>query len=209
MATLLRIDSSPLGSEASFSRQLSAEFVQHWQQAHPDGKVISRDLASTELPVVTAAWIGAAYTSEANLTANQRQILAMSNELIGELNAADEYVIGVPMHNFSIPSTLKLWVDQIVRAGKTFTYKDGAPSGLLRGKKVTFVIASGGVYEQGSPLAAMNFAEPYLRSIFGFIGVTDATFINAGGTARVRMGVDRETIVQPAVASIRAQFQTA
>ncbi len=209
MATLLRIDSSPLGSEASFSRQLTTEFVQRWLEAHPNGKIVSRDLASTELPLVTADWIAAAYTPEANLTPDQRAILAISNELLGELNAADEYVIGVPMHNFSLPSTLKLWIDQIVRAGKTFTYKDGAPSGLLRGKKVTFVTASGGIYEQGSPLAAMNFVEPYLRSIFGFIGVTDATFINAGGTSRVRMGVDRKTIVQPALASIRAQFQMA
>src|SRR6266481_5685642 len=101
MPTLLRIDSSPLSPDASFSRQLTAEFVQHWQQAHPDGKVITRDLSATELPVVTADWIGAAYTPEAALTPHQKQVLAVSNELIGELQAADEYVIGVPMYNFS------------------------------------------------------------------------------------------------------------
>src|ERR1017187_8283500 len=104
MATLLRLDSSPLGSEASFSRQLAAEFVQEWQHRHPDGKVITRDLAATDLRPVSAAWIGAAYTPEGSLTARQREILATSDELIAELKAADEYVIGVPMHNFSIPS---------------------------------------------------------------------------------------------------------
>ncbi len=206
MPTLLRIDSSPLSGDASISRQLTAEFVQHWRQANPDGKVITRDLTTTELPLVTADWIGAAHSPEAGLTPRQQEVLAISNELIGELRAADEYVIGVPMHNFSIPSVLKLWIDQIVRAGKTFSYEGGTPAGLLLQKKATFLVASGGVYDQGTPMAAMNFAEPYLRSIFAFLGVTDTTFINAGGIAKLRYGADRETIVQPALASIRAQF---
>jgi len=206
MPTLLRIDSSPLSGDASISRQLTAEFVQHWRQANPDGKVITRDLTTTELPLVTADWVGAAHSPEAGLTPRQQEVLAISNELIGELRAADEYVIGVPMHNFSIPSVLKLWIDQIVRAGKTFSYEGGTPAGLLLQKKATFLVASGGVYDQGTPMAAMNFAEPYLRSIFAFLGVTDTTFINAGGIAKLRYGADRETIVQPALASIRAQF---
>ena len=206
MPTLLRIDSSPLSGDASISRQLTAEFVQHWRQANPDGKVITRDLTTTELPLVTADWVGAAHSPEAGLTPRQQEVLAISNELIGELRAADEYVIGVPMHNFSIPSVLKLWIDQIVRAGKTFSYEGGTPAGLLLQKKATFLVASGGVYDQGTPMAAMNFAEPYLRSIFAFLGVTDTSFINAGGTAKLRYGVDRETIVQPALTTIRAQF---
>ncbi|HEY9141426.1 MAG TPA: NAD(P)H-dependent oxidoreductase [Bryobacteraceae bacterium] len=209
MATLLRIDSSPLGKDTSFSRQLTAEFVREWQRQHPDGNVITRDLANTKLQPVSAEWIGAAYTPEGSLTARQREILADSDELIAELKAADEYVVGVPMHNFSIPSVLKLWIDQVVRAGKTFVYENGAPVGLLAGKKATFITASGGVYEQGSPSSAMNFVEPYLRSVFGFIGVTDARFVNAGGTAKIRYGVDRESILQPALASIRAQLRAA
>ena len=209
MTTLLRIDSSPLGSERSFSRQLTSEFVERWQQTHPGGKVITRDLAITKLPRVNAEWIGAAYTPEGSLTHGQKEILAISDELIAELHAADEYVFGVPMHNFSIPSTLKLWIDQIVRAGKTFSYENGKPTGLLVNKKATFLVASGGVYDQGTPMAVMNFVEPYLRSMFNFIGVTDTSFINAGGTAALRQGVDAGAILQPAVASIRAQFQTA
>jgi FMN-dependent NADH-azoreductase len=208
MKTILRIDSSPLDS-ASFSRQLTAEFVQKWQQMNPDGKVIARDLATTKLSPVNAEWIGAAHTPEPSLTPRQREVLALSEELIAELNAADEFVFGIPMHNFSIPATLKLWIDQIVRIGKTTSYENGAPAGLLRNKKATFLVASGGVYSPGTPMAAMNFVEPYLRSVFGFIGVTDTRFVNASGTARLLYGIDRETILQPALASIHAHFQAA
>jgi FMN-dependent NADH-azoreductase len=206
MATLLRIDSSPLGSDASFSRQLTTELVQQWQRTHLDGKLTTRDLATTKLQPVSAEWIGAARTPETTRSTSQHEALAVSNQLIAELEAADEYVIGVAMHNFSIPAVLKLWIDQIARAGKTFSYENGTPAGLLRNKKATFFIASGGVYDQGTPMAVMNFVEPYLRSLFGFIGVTDVTFINAGGTGKLQYGVDRQTILQPALASIHAQF---
>jgi FMN-dependent NADH-azoreductase len=209
MSTLLRVDSSPFPGETSFSRQLTSEFVAQWRDAQPDGHVIERDLAHTALAPLSAEWVAAAYTPEASRTPEQNVLLATSDALIAELQAADEYVFGVSMHNFSIPSTLKLWIDQIARVGKTFSYDGGTPAGLLRNKKATFLVASGGVYEQGTPMAAMNFVEPYLRSVFGFIGVKDVTFINAGGTSRARFGVDRGTILQPALASIRAQFQAA
>jgi FMN-dependent NADH-azoreductase len=209
MSTLLRIDSSPFPGEASFSRQLTSQFVAHWRESHPDGQVIDRDLAQTSLATVNAPWIAAVYTPEAARTPDQNAALAGSDKLIAELQTADEYVFGVSMHNFSIPSSLKLWIDQIARAGKTFSYEGGTPAGLLRGKKATFLVATGGVYEQGTPMAAMNHIEPYLRSVFGFLGVTDVTFINASGTGRARFGVDRATILQPALASIRAQFQAA
>src|ERR1700739_311681 len=144
MKTLLRIDSSPLNSEASFSRQLTAEFVRQWQQKHLEGRVITRDLSPTTLAPVTAEWIAAAHTPEDSLTPGQRQALGISDELIAELQAADEYVIGVAMHNFSIPSVLKLWIDQVVRAGRTFSYESGAPVGKLLDKKATFLVSSGG-----------------------------------------------------------------
>jgi FMN-dependent NADH-azoreductase len=209
MSVLLRIDTSPFTGESSFSRQLTAEFAGQWGQSHPDGRIIPRDLAQTALSPVNAEWIGAAHTPETALAPSQRAVLATSDTLIAELQAADEYVIGVAMHNFSIPSSLKLWIDQIARAGKTFSYENGTPAGRLHNKKATFLVASGGVYEQGTPMAAMNFVEPYLRAVFGFLGVKDVSFINAGGTARARYGVDGATILQPALASIRAQFQTA
>jgi FMN-dependent NADH-azoreductase len=205
MPTLLHIDSSPLG-EASISRHLTAEFVEQWQLAHPDGKVITRDLTSSGLTALDGQWIGAAYTPEASRTPEQKQALALSDTLIAELFEADEYVFGVPMHNFSIPGTFKLWIDQIARAGKTFAYVDGAPKGLLTGKKATFLIASGGVYGAGSAMASFNFVEPYLRTVFGFLGVADTTFQTAGGTASLMRGGSREELLLPQVEAIRARF---
>jgi FMN-dependent NADH-azoreductase len=110
------------------------------------------------------------------------------------------------MHNFGIPSTLKLWIDQVVRAGKTFGYTATGAQGLLTGKKATLLIASGGVYEQGSVLAALNFVTPYLRTIFGFIGVTDVNFIAAGGTKKLMTGeVDPQTFLAPSLEKVHAQ----
>jgi len=209
MPTLLHIDSSPLGA-ASISRHLSTEFVQNWKEANPDGKIITRDLTSSNLSPVTAEWVGAAYTPEDKRTPAQRELLAVSDTLIADLQAADEYVFGVPMHNFGIPSTLKLWIDQVARAGKTFSYANGTPEGLLKNKKATFLVASGGVYDPATVMASFNFVEPYLRTIFGFLGVTETSFVNAGGAAALSYGkIDRQTFLQPHVESIRAQFQAA
>jgi FMN-dependent NADH-azoreductase len=209
MATLLHIDSSPLG-DASISRHLTKEFVQNWKAANPNGKVIARDLTSTTLKPVTAEWVGSAYTPEEARTLAQRELLAASDALVAELLAADEYVFGVPMHNFGIPSVLKLWIDLIARAGKTFSYANGTPEGLLKGKRVTFLVASGGNYDPSTAMASFNFVEPYLRTVFGFLGVTDTRFINAGGAAALNYGqVDRQTFLKPHVESIRVQFQAA
>lgn len=207
-SNLLDINSSPFGQTASVSRHLTFEFVQNWKLANPDGNVIYRDLAAISIPPVSAAWIGAVHTPEAARTPEQSKLLNLSDILIEELKAADEYVLGVPMHNFSIASTLKLWIDQIARANKTFSYATGTPVGLLTGKKATIVIASGGSYGPGTALASYNFVEPYLRTVFGFLGVTDLTVLSAGGAAALSSGkVDRETFLEPHVASIKAQFQ--
>jgi len=206
--TLFHLDSSPLG-EASVSRHLSAEFVKNWKEANPDGTVINRDTTTTSIPSVTAAFVGAAYTPEASLTADQRNLLALSDTLIAELFAADEYVFGVPMHNFSIPSTFKLWIDQIARVNKTFSYATGTPVGLLTGKRATILIASGGSYDAGTAMASYNHVEPYLRTVFGFLGVQDITVLAAGGAAALNYGADRQEFLKPHVASIRAQFQPA
>ena len=209
MPTLLHIDSSPLG-ESSISRRLSREFVQQWKQANPQSAIVTRDLTSSNLSAIDAEWIGANFTPENARTSRQKELLALSDALIAELVSADEYVFGVPMHNFSIPSTLKLWIDQISRAGKTFTYTSAGPNGLLKNKKATFLVASGGVYAYESPMAAFNFVEPYLRSAFGFLGVTDTTFISAGGAAAINSGkTDREAFLQPHFDSIRAAFKAA
>jgi FMN-dependent NADH-azoreductase len=197
MRAFLRVDSSPM-FQTSVSRQLTEEFEQKWRAVYPDGTVISRDLNQTQLAPVTAQWIAAAYTPQESLSSEQKQILELSDTLIAELEAADEYVIGVPMHNFSIPSTAKLWIDLIARRGKTVTHADGRLEGLLQGKKATFLVASGGKYDAGTPSASFNFIEPYLRAVFAFLGVAQTTFINAGGTAELRSAeADRTAFLKP------------
>jgi FMN-dependent NADH-azoreductase len=209
MSTLLHIDSSPLGP-ASISRELSAEFVRNWKLENFGGKVTSRDLSTSRLTPINADWIAANFTPESSRTVAQRELLALSDQLIEELELADEYVFGVPMHNFGVPSVLKLWIDQIVRSGKTFSYVEGPPLGLLKNKKATFIAASGGAYDGGTAMASFNFVEPYLRTVFGFIGVTNTRFLTAGGVAALNHGqIDRQTFLQPHIASIRAQFQLA
>jgi FMN-dependent NADH-azoreductase len=203
MATLLKLDSSPMG-ERSISRKLTSRFTDAWLEAHPGGLVITRDLTALSLPVVDGSWVGAAYTPEAARTAEQKKVLSVSEALIGELQQADEYVFGVPMHNFSIPSTLKLWIDQVVRAGKTFTYSSSGPAGLLTAKKATLLIASGGTYDPGTALASLNFVTPYLRAVFGFIGITDLTIIAAEGTAQLMSGkVDPQVFLAPLLEKVQ------
>ena len=203
MPTLLHIDSSP--SPSSVSRELTREFARRWTDLHPDGEIIQRDLAAHPPSPIDANWIGAVYTSPDILSREQAQTLAMSDELINELERADEYLIGVAMHNFSIPSVLKLWIDQIVRRGRTFGYSEQGPRGFLKGKKATVVVASGGMYEPGTPAAAMNHIEPYLKTILAFIGVTDVKFVAAGGTATMMSGaVDRPTFLKPVLEEVRA-----
>jgi FMN-dependent NADH-azoreductase len=202
MSTLLHLDSSPL--EGSISRELTREFVKTWKNAHPDGTVIYRDLAANAPTPIDTAWIYSSFTPQDSRTPEQKAALAASDELIAELDRADEYVFGVAMHNFAIPSVLKLWVDQIVRGGRTFVYAESGPQGLLRGKKATILAASGGVYEAGTPAGAMNFVDPYLKTILGFVGVTDVTFVTAGGAAQLMTGaVDREAFLKPTLERVR------
>jgi FMN-dependent NADH-azoreductase len=203
MPTLLQINSSPL--DTSISRELTAAYVAAWKSANPDGSVTSRNLSDAPPQPINQAWVGAAYTPDENQTPEQKAILALSNQLIAELQAADEIVIGAAMHNFGIPSVLKLWIDQIARRGKTFSYGANGPEGLLKGKKATILISSGGVYDAGSPAAAMNFVEPYLRAVFGFLGITDVNVVTAGGAAQVMMGaIDRDVFLKPTLEQVRA-----
>jgi FMN-dependent NADH-azoreductase len=202
MSTLLHIDSSPLYGR-SVSRELTAAFVTQWKALHPDGRVIDRDLNATAMPPITAEWVGAVYTPEQARTPRQNELLSLSESLL-----ADEYVIGVPMHNFGVPSVLKLWIDQIARAGRTFSYGNGKPKGLIIGKEATFIIATGGIYDAQTQMAPFNFVEPYLRSVFGFLGVTDATFLTAGGTSALNQGHDRNAFLAPHLQAVQTHAQT-
>jgi len=196
MPTLLHVDSSPLYG-MSVSRELTAAFVAEWRAKYPDGKVITRDLNATPLKPLTLAWVGAMATPADARTPEQKAELALSEELLAELREADQYVIGAPLYNFSVAADLKMWVDQITRAGETFSYVDGAPKGLLTGKKTVFIVSSGGNYEPGTPLAHMSHVQPWLSTIFSFLGVTDQSFVAAGGTSALRYGADRSTLLAP------------
>jgi FMN-dependent NADH-azoreductase len=207
MPILLHIDSSPLYGQ-SVSRELNAAFVAQWKASHPDGRVVDRDLNSTAMPPVTAEWVGAVYTPEEARTSQQNELLSLSDSLIAELEQADEYVFGVPMHNFGVPSVLKLWIDQIARVGRTFSYANGAPKGLMVGKKATFIIATGGIYQAQTEMASYNFVEPYLRSVFGFLGVTDAAFLTAGGTSALNQGHDRGTFLAPHLQAVQTHARS-
>jgi FMN-dependent NADH-azoreductase len=204
MAILVKFDSSPMG-EHSISRKLTSQFADTWLKAHSGGTVISRDLTALDLPAVDAAWVAAAFTPEEARTSAQSKLLSISDGLIADLLLGDEFVFGIPMHNFSIPSTLKLWIDQVVRAGKTFSYgSSSGPKGLLAGKKAALLIASGGAYEAGSPLASFNFVTPYLLKVFGFIGITDVTIIPAESTSQLMTGkVDRQAFLAPLLEKVK------
>jgi len=178
---LLQIDSSARTS--SVTRRLTTRFAEEWRKNQPDGEVIQRDLSATALPLITDEW-SATHLDDSKLTPAQRSYLSTSDALIEELAAAETVVIGAPMYNFSIPSSLKAWIDQIVRIGKTVGYGPNGPQGLLTRKKVVVITSRGGAYEKGTAKEAFDFQEPYLRHILGFIGLTDVTFIHAENQAR-------------------------
>ena len=200
MSTLLHISVSPRGTD-SISRQLGDAAVEAWKANNPGGRVIERDLAKTPLTFVDFDWIAGAFSPPEYHTENHKKALALSNELVSELLEADEIILATPMYNFAVPAALKAWIDHVVRAGKTFRYSaSGTPEGLLAGqhKKVLVIIASGGSYPEGSPMAALNYEIPYLRFILAYMGITDVRFVHAGGTASVMQGrVSPEQFLAP------------
>ncbi len=200
---LLRIDAS--AKKQSVSRKLTARFAETWKRQNPEGTVIERDLTTTAIPALTDEWVQAVYTDPTKLTEEQRKILSVSDELIAELKDADIIVIGAPMYNFGIPATLKSWIDQVVRNGVTWLYTPNGPKGLLEGKKVFVLTSRGGAYQPGTPTEKFDFQAPYLKHIFGFIGITDVTFIHAENqskeTASAAFAHATQQIQQVAVAA--------
>ena len=191
MNTLLVVNSSPRSN--SVSRRLTRRVSEDWLAKNPNGRIIERDLASGSLPFLTEEWIAAATTPAGKRTAAQNETLALSDALIEELTAADLIVLGVPMHNFAVPASLKAWIDLITRAGKTFSYGDTGPKGLLPStKKVVVVVTRGGAYGEGSPV---DFQIPYVRHMLAFIGLTDVTIIEADkqafGVEAAQQSIDR------------------
>lgn len=179
MKNILHIQSSSR-YDGSVTRGTGELAVQHLKRAIPGARVVTRDLAADPVPHVTPAFVAALWQQGS-------PALALSDQLIDELLAADIIVVEVPMYNFNIPSVLKAWIDHVVRAGRTFSYEGGAPAGLVKGKKTILIFGRGGIYTEGSA-KVMDYQEPYLRTILGFIGITDVQSIYIEGTG---MGTER------------------
>jgi FMN-dependent NADH-azoreductase len=187
--------------QGSVSRTLSGKFVETLHSEMQEPVVRHRDVAAG-LPFVDADWIGANFTPAEQRSEQQQQRLAQSDALVAELAAADVIVIGTPVYNFSIPASLKAWVDLVARAGLTFRYTENGPVGLLKGKKAYVIIATG-----GTPVGSdIDFASGYLRHLLGFIGIDDVTIIGADRLmqqADTALAGAEQQIVQ-AVAALRA-----
>ncbi|HVU45279.1 MAG TPA: NAD(P)H-dependent oxidoreductase [Terracidiphilus sp.] len=206
MPTLLHVDSSPMG-EASISRRLTAEFVSRWRMVNLQGEVISRDLTTMHIPAIDADWVAANYLPPESRTPQQNQLLVLSNELAGDLLRADEYVFGVPMHNWGPASIFKLWADQIVRFGKTVLLTPSGMKGALDTKKITFFVSAGRSYRPGAEDASRNLLVPWLRTFFGSLGVTEMRFHFVDGAGALRSGqVDREAFLAPHLAAVQSFF---
>lgn len=174
--------------EASVTRKLSDALIEKLRAAHPGATVTTRE-ATTGLPVVTNTWTAGAYIPDDQRSAEQREALRVSDELVGELQAADVLVLGAPIYNFAIPGALKLWIDQVCRAGVTFKYSENGPVGLLENKKAFVVVASGGT-GVGTDI---DFHTGYMRHVLGFIGIHDVEFVAAD-----RLMVDADAAMKAA-----------
>jgi FMN-dependent NADH-azoreductase len=184
MPKLLVVEASPR-FDHSVSRVLAARFVDNWKAAHPGGEVVVRDLAKVDLPFVDLPWMGGAFTPPEDHTEEHADAIALSNELIGEIQSADAIVIATPMYNFSVPAVLKAYIDQIIRPGVTIS---PAYEGLVKGKSATVILVTGGDFTPGAPFAAANVASPYLQQVLGFIGITDVEVLLACRTRSVDEG---------------------
>lgn len=181
---LLHIDASPR-SERSHTRRLTREFMSAWLERRPDDQVEHVDVGRTPPPPVDEAWIAAAFTAPSERTLGMREALRVSDELVAQLLRADLVVVGLPMYNFGVPAGFKAYIDQVVRVGVTFSFEpedEASPyKPLVHGKRMVVVVATGDAgYERGGRYEHLNHVDPYLRTIFRFIGIADITFVHVG-----------------------------
>lgn len=182
MSRILVIESSAR-QQGSVSRELTRQFIAQWQQTHPADQVQLRDLAVEPVPHLDADLLGGWLKPSDQQSSAEQQALLRSNRLTEELLAADVLVLAAPMYNFAIPSTLKAWLDHVLRAGLTFKYTETGPQGLLSGKRAFVLTARGGIYAGST----MDHQEPYLRQALGFIGIHQVEFVHAEG---LNLGAD-------------------
>lgn len=197
MPTLLRIDTSARISD-SHSRELADAIQAEWQAAHPAGHVNQRDLVSNSIGHIQNETIAGYYTPEEQMTEQLRHATAQSDELIAELQQADAILLSTPMYNFSMPSALKAWIDQVVRVNKTFAVEpDGNMVGIVDSKPVYIAVAAGAQFT-GTALESLDFLRPYLQTVLGFIGLTDIHFYSVESTAMdlEMFGRNREQVLE-------------
>lgn len=178
---ILYLISSPRKA-GSYSIQVGNALVQKLEAAYPGSTVTVHDLTSTPFPHLEEVHLQSFFTPAEGRSPEQQQAVSHSDQAIAELMAADIIVIGAPLYNFGIPSTLKAWIDHISRAGLTFRYSETGAEGLVKGKKVYIAMSSGAVYSAG-PWAAYDFVVPYLKAVLGFLGMTDLVVVRAEGTS--------------------------
>jgi FMN-dependent NADH-azoreductase len=178
MSNILLVTSSLFGDKSK-SRTVALDFLNAWRGVRPGTHVTVRD--ANAIPHLSGETLGAMMTPPENRNREQSAAAASADALIEEIEAADTVVIAAPMYNFTISSPLKAWIDHIARAGRTFRYTANGPEGLLKGKKVFVVASRGGMYLGDSPAKGMDFQEPYLRAILGFLGLNDVSFIHMEG----------------------------
>ena len=176
MNNILILDSAATG-ESSVSRRLTRAAAEVLVARDPDAHITLRDVGSNPIPHLNAETVPAIRAGIVETEA-AREALELSDALIAELKAADLIVIGAPMYNFGMPSTLKAWFDHVLRARITFQYSEAGPEGLLKGKKAIVVEARAGLYSEG-PAASMDSQEPHIRTLLGFMGIDDVTFVRA------------------------------
>jgi FMN-dependent NADH-azoreductase len=188
LKSILFIQSSPRGLE-SYSYKVAKLIVDGFKAKNPDAKLVRRNLAEEPPPHVDSAFVGALFVRPEQRTPQQANSLALSDALIDELIAADTIVIAIAVHNFGIPSTLKAWIDHVVRAGRTFAFSQNGPQGLVKDRRAVLVLASGGVFSDG-PAKSFDFHEPYLRAILGFIGIVNVEVVRVEGVAVSAIGAE-------------------
>lgn len=201
MAKILHIVSSPRGNQ-SFSRQLGNAIIDSIKKREPDTTVKEHVLSENPYPHLGEAHITGFYTPEENRTPEQAIAVKRSDDAIAELQGAEIIVIGVPMYNFSIPSSLKAYFDHVARAGITFRYSEKGPEGLLKNKKAYIALSSAGVFDNDA-MRPYDFAAPYVKQFLDFIGITDVTVFRVEGTAIPGI---QETAMEKALENVNAYF---
>lgn len=185
MPTILHIDSSPRAKRC-YSRRLTRKFIKFWKIAHPNDAIIYRDLGHYPVPHVGDDWLTAAFMSADDRPADLQAEIALSDKLVDEFLASDRYVFGIPMYNLSVPSTFKAYVDHIVRIDRTLFCENGVCQGLVNNKKMLVITTRSDDHRAGASFALEDFQAPYLRAVFGAIGITDITFISVDNFASTR-----------------------